>query len=64
VNHPTHRFWADDLPLEDAFRHFSGRILGHNQVTDGYLLGLAAHKKGKLATLDAKDRVVLIPKNF
>jgi uncharacterized protein len=52
VKHPTHRFWADDLPFEDAFRHFQGRIVGHNQVTDGYLLGLALHKKGRLATLD------------
>jgi len=26
--------------------------VGHQQVTDAYLLGLAMHKKGKLATLD------------
>jgi len=75
VNHPTHRFWADDLPVEDALRHFHGRLVGHNQVTDGYLLGLAMHKNGRLATLDEslailldprgteRDRVELIPKS-
>jgi hypothetical protein len=52
VNHPTHRFWADELPFEDAVRHVQGRLVGHNQVTDGYLLGLALHRKGRLATLD------------
>jgi toxin-antitoxin system PIN domain toxin len=74
VNHPTHRFWADDLPVEDAVRHFQGRLVGHNQVPDGYLLGLAMHKKGRLATLDEsmtalldqksteRDRVEIIPK--
>jgi predicted nucleic acid-binding protein len=25
---------------------------GHRQITDAYLLGLAIHNKGKLATLD------------
>jgi len=76
VNHPTHHFWADDLPVEDAVRGFQRRLVGHNQVTDGYLLGLAMHRKGRLATLDEslgalldpkndeRDRVVLIPKSF
>jgi uncharacterized protein len=76
VNHPRHRFWADDLPVEDAVRHFQGRLVGHNQVTDGYLLGMAMYKKGRLATLDEslvmlldpkgheRDRVELISKSF
>jgi len=76
VNHPTHEFWADDLPLADAVRSFQGRLWGHNQVADGYLLGLVMHKQGKLATLDEslatlldpksgeQDRVVVIPKSF
>ncbi len=75
VKHPTHRFWADDLPAEGAVRHFQGRLVGHNQVTDAYLLGLAMHKKGRLATLDEslatlldpkggeRDRIVVIAKN-
>jgi len=46
----TFRFWADDLPLSAlaAFRN----IAGHRQVTDAYLLALAASKSGVLVTFD------------
>jgi uncharacterized protein len=76
LRHPTHHFWADDLPVEDAVQRFHGRMVGHNQVTDAYLLGLAIHKKARLATLDEglaslldpksgdRERVVVIPKSF
>jgi uncharacterized protein len=47
-----HQFWADDLPLEKALSRFGDRIVGHQQITGAYLLGLAIHRKGKLATLD------------
>ncbi len=52
LNHPTHQFWADNISLRDAVRYFGERLVGHQQITDAYLLGLAMHKKGKLATLD------------
>jgi toxin-antitoxin system PIN domain toxin len=52
LNHATHQFWADNISLRDALRHFEERLVGHQQITDAYLLGLAIHKKGKLATLD------------
>jgi hypothetical protein len=39
--------------VTEALAHFGQRLLGHQQVTDAYLLGLAIHKKGRLATLDA-----------
>lgn len=52
VEHPSHRFWPSDLPLVEAIAMFGRRLVGHQQVTDAYLLGLAIHKKGKLATLD------------
>ena len=52
VSHPEHHFWPDDLPLHNAIRPMQERMWGHNQVTDGYLLGLAIHRKGRLATLD------------
>jgi toxin-antitoxin system PIN domain toxin len=48
--HRDHRFWPDNLPLSKAAERF--RLVGHRQVTDAYLLGLAAHHRGKLATLD------------
>jgi toxin-antitoxin system PIN domain toxin len=52
LGHPSHQFWADNISLQDAVRHFEGRLVGHQQITDAYLLGLAIHKKGRLATLD------------
>lgn len=52
LQHPAHRFWTEDLEVTAALAHFGRRLLGHQQVTDAYLLGLAIHKKGRLATLD------------
>jgi toxin-antitoxin system PIN domain toxin len=51
--HPGHQFWPLDLSLEEAVRPFASRLYGHRQVTDAYLLGLAVHREGRLATLDA-----------
>jgi len=47
-----HEFWAEDVPLRDML--LPNQIITPNQVTDVYLLGLAVHKKGKLATLDQR----------
>jgi hypothetical protein len=58
-----HRFWADDLPLADAVRHFQGHIVGHKQVTDAYLLGLAMHRKSRLATLDESIGALFDPRS-
>ena len=52
LNHPTHQFWADNISLGDAVQQFEERLVGHQQITDAYLLGLALHRKGKLVTLD------------
>ncbi|MFY9659283.1 MAG: TA system VapC family ribonuclease toxin [Terriglobales bacterium] len=53
LQHRAHRFWADDLGVAEALAQFEGRLNGHQQVTDGYLLALAIHQKGRLATLDS-----------
>ena len=37
-----HEFWADDLSLRDKAHFVADRIHGSRQVTDIYLLGLAA----------------------
>jgi uncharacterized protein len=52
LSHPAHRFWPDEIGFVEALKPFTERLTGHQQVTDAYLLGLAIHKKGKLATLD------------
>ena len=53
LEHRGHRFWTEDISVPDAFAVSSQRLVGHQQVTDAYLLGLAVHRKGKLATFDA-----------
>jgi toxin-antitoxin system PIN domain toxin len=53
LDHPSHRFWTEDIGVPDAVAFCGKCLVGHQQVTDAYLLGLAIHKKGKLATLDA-----------
>jgi toxin-antitoxin system PIN domain toxin len=48
---PGHGFWPDDVSFGDAFDAVP-LIATHRQVTDGYLLALAARHDGVLATLD------------
>ena len=46
-----HVFWPDSILLHELA--FPAELLaGHRQVTDAYLLGLAIHHNGTLATLD------------
>lgn len=47
-----HHFWPDAISVPDALRGVAGRIKGHQQLTDAYLVGLAIHHRGRLATLD------------
>jgi uncharacterized protein len=61
LKHSAHRFWADEIALDQALQPVGSRIEGHNQMTDAYLLGLAMHKKSKLATLDQGLRGLLDP---
>ena len=58
--HPAHRFWADGISFLAAVEPFAERVVGHQQVSDAYLLGLAIHRKGKLATLD-RGVLTLLP---
>ena len=49
---PAHEFWAEaPEPLQMATLR-SAALVGHRQVTDAYLLGLATHMNQRLATLD------------
>jgi toxin-antitoxin system PIN domain toxin len=52
VARPGHEYWPDKPDFLDATKAISIRMQGHRQTTDAYLLGLAIHNKGKLATLD------------
>jgi toxin-antitoxin system PIN domain toxin len=53
VSVPGHHFWPDTVSPADAKVLSSAAFVGHRQVTDAYLLSLAQHHKGKLATFDS-----------
>jgi predicted nucleic acid-binding protein len=38
--------------MADVFAEVGKRIVGHQQITDAYLLALAIHHRGRLATMD------------
>ena len=52
VAHQAHQFWPADLTLHQALDVSQVRPTGHRQMSDIYLLALAIHKKGLLATCD------------
>jgi toxin-antitoxin system PIN domain toxin len=56
-----HVFWPDELPVTDAIAFAGARLVGHQQTTDAYLLGLALHRDGMLATLDEHITVLTEP---
>lgn len=64
AQHPRHVFWPDDVAYLDI--RLDG-VIGHRQVTDAYLAGLARHRGGRLATFDRglaalhPDVVVAVP---
>ncbi|MBE0454263.1 MAG: VapC toxin family PIN domain ribonuclease [Roseovarius sp.] len=51
---PGHTFWAEDLSLVGSDIIDPARILTAAQVTDTYLLALASHRSGLLATFDRR----------
>jgi hypothetical protein len=47
-----HQFWPDDVSIsDDALFDVTGMV-GHRQITDVYLLGLAKKRRGHLVTFD------------
>jgi uncharacterized protein len=58
-----HQFWPDELPLAEAVEFAGVRLLGHQQVTDAYLLGLAIRRGGVLATLDQRIATLTEPRS-
>lgn len=63
LRHPAHHFWTEDVGIAEAFASLDRTLLGHQQITDAYLLGLAIHKKGRFATLDAGIKSLLSEDN-
>jgi uncharacterized protein len=63
LGHPAHQFWPDEVSLVQALEPFLRRSVGHQQVTDAYLLGLVMRKNGTLATMDSAVRALLPDKS-
>jgi uncharacterized protein len=57
TRHEEHVFWSDDISLRDRKRLDARRLSGHREITDAYLLALAVHNAGTLATFDRGVRV-------
>ncbi len=58
-----HVFWPDALPFADSTAFAGPRLVGHQQVTDAYLLGLALRRGGVLATLDERIGALTLPQS-
>ena len=56
--HVAHEFWAETLQVPDAIEGIAQALRGHQQFTDAYLLALAKHRKGVLATFDRRLRTL------
>lgn len=52
--HPKHAFLADDYSLLDYDHINFTQLLGHRQITDSYLLGLAVRHQCRFVTFDAR----------
>jgi toxin-antitoxin system PIN domain toxin len=53
-----HHFWSEDISIRDLIG--SDVIVTHAHITDIFLLGLAVHRAGKLATLDQRIPVTAV----
>ena len=56
-----HEFWPDQLSLRTPGLVNWPRVLGHNQITDVYLLALAVAHGGCLVTLDHRVAASTVP---
>jgi hypothetical protein len=56
-----HHFWEDSVSLLDESLFRPTNILGHQKITDAYLLGLAVRNHGRLATFDRNVPLKAVP---
>lgn len=58
---PAHQFIADDYSLLDTDSLHWPQLLGHRQVTDAYLLGLAVRHGCRFVSFDARVNLAAVP---
>ncbi len=61
TQHASHQFLPDDVSLLEPGRIDWQRVLGHRQVTDHYLLVLAAAHQARLVTFDGRIHSTAVP---
>ena len=54
LSHPDHQFWADALSWSATSAIRGDQVLAHGQITDVYVLALAVHQQGMLASFDSR----------
>jgi uncharacterized protein len=59
--HPGHAFWPAPISLLEEGLICWQRLLGPRQITDAYLLALAATHGGRLVTFDQRVGVDVVP---
>jgi predicted nucleic acid-binding protein len=50
--HPRHQFWTEAIQVPAALENIEAELQGYRQLTDAYLLSLAARRKAVLASFD------------
>ena len=55
-NDPNFTYWSIRTSWNSLVTPFAGRLYGHQQITDAYLLGLAIEEDGVLVTFDKAFR--------
>ena len=55
-----HHFWPDAISIRDQSVFEIGKLGSHRQLTDVYLLGVAAKMGGRLATFDRTINVAAV----
>lgn len=61
TKNPAHRFVPDDYSLFDDGRLNWRNLLGHRQITDSYLLGLAVRHQCRFVSFDARINPDIVP---
>lgn len=61
VAHPQHQFWGAAPSLLTELAVETSALLDPGQITDTYLLALAVHEQGVLATLDRRIQLQSVP---
>ena len=59
--HHAHAFLADDYSMLDANQVHWPHLLGHRQITDSYLLGLAVRHQCRFVSFDARLNLQAVP---